>query len=106
VTEARGVLNRAQERMELLTNELSKDFKGTHLVESVGLHCRINIPKTESLKLSQIFRTIEKIKDEFGLADYAVSEATLDSIFVRLNDPNFETQLEIDANADAEFMNQ
>lgn len=52
-------------------------------VETVGWHMRWVVPKDDQ-SLASLFRLIEQAKEELHVRDYAVSEASLESVFVRL----------------------
>eukprot|EP01071_Lankesteria_metandrocarpae_P011787 Lankesteria_metandrocarpae@DN5469_c0_g1_i5.p1 len=66
---------------------LLQAFPGATLVEVVGFHQRWSIPKssgdnTTRVTTATLFSFMEQHKDTLGVDSYAVSDATLESIFV------------------------
>lgn len=62
-------------------NVLSPNFKTT-LLENWGRNATFQIEK--NTPLSKIFEVLEKAKNELGLEDYAVRQASLEQIFVKI----------------------
>merc|ERR1719158_2385505 len=77
--------------MEIRTNDESgdavsawvqKEFPTADCVERMGGQLRYDIPQ-EGIQLSKIFRTLSNSKQALGLADFAVSQTTLEQVFVK-----------------------
>lgn len=62
---------------------------GCSLIESVGSHSTWNIPD-EQVTLSKLFRLFESNKSKYGIVDYAISQPTLEQIFVNFNKKEYQ----------------
>merc|ERR1712196_764891 len=73
-----------QLQCKLLLNFISSTFDDAVLVEEQGLLLRFEIPKVNKnheARLSDIFEIVEKYKETFNIASYAISQASLEQIF-------------------------
>jgi ABC-type multidrug transport system ATPase subunit len=57
-------------------------FPQSELEEEIGGQLRYEIPQ-ENVHLSGVFRTLEQDREALGLADFSVSQTTLEQVFVR-----------------------
>ena len=64
--------------------EASPAFQGATVVESKGVILRFSIPREGEVCLPDMFATLEAQKDRLGIENYALSQATLDQVFIRL----------------------
>jgi len=61
---------------------MNEVFGEAKVIESLGGQSKIRIPKEK--RLSEIFKLLEENKSKFGVKEYAVSESTLEQIFINL----------------------
>uniref|UniRef100_A0A0G4HPX1 ABC transporter domain-containing protein n=1 Tax=Chromera velia CCMP2878 TaxID=1169474 RepID=A0A0G4HPX1_9ALVE len=71
----------AEQTEKALTDWTLSKYKGTEVLEAHGSHFTFKIPK-ESSTLANIFRDLNASKKELCIADYAVSETTLEQVFI------------------------
>ncbi|GLD96645.1 hypothetical protein PINS_up005328 [Pythium insidiosum] len=63
-----------------LTAAFERRFVGSQLVECEGHHVRVHLPK-EGLRPSDVFAFLEQAKSQLNVAEYNVSDTTLEHIF-------------------------
>ena len=59
-------------------------FHGATLVEAKGVILRYTIPREGEVCLPDMFAALETEKERLGIENYALSQATLDQVFIRL----------------------
>eukprot|EP01066_Platyproteum_vivax_P014538 Platyproteum_vivax@DN6504_c0_g1_i1.p1 len=70
-------------KLEQLSAFMTTTFPGSVEIETTGLHLTVQVPKT--IQLSEIFRILEEQKEseDLPISSYAVSETTLEQIFIQ-----------------------
>eukprot|EP00386_Alphamonas_edax_P012340 GDKI01038591.1.p1 GENE.GDKI01038591.1~~GDKI01038591.1.p1 ORF type:complete len:176 (-),score=53.34 GDKI01038591.1:586-1113(-) len=88
VAHAHGVTGPEAAEIEASNAERVRDFVKEHFpnavrLEGIGVHQTFRIPKTDTnSSLAKIFRLVETNKAALQVEDYAVSETTLEQIFI------------------------
>ena len=75
-------------RMLDVKNFVNSKFPGALIVDEHAAIINFEIPKNSIAKLSAAFRTIESVKKQFGVIDYALSQSTLEQVFLKQIRPN------------------
>lgn len=75
-------IHSAHEYIEQIQSYISEQFTGAELQEMHFGHLKYQLPKS-NCSLGDVFASLELKKQEFGIRDYAVSQTSLESIFVR-----------------------
>lgn len=76
-------------------------FRGAHVVEQDGVSCKMWIPMdastrssvverkikstTNGVRLSSIFRAMENSRKDLGIAEYGISQPTLEQVFLEIS---------------------
>lgn len=75
-----------------LSEFVAENFAGARLQEAHG-HCLRFQVASEGLDLGRTFAVIEAAKEQLGVEDYAVSQGTLEEVFIRLAKGRGEQQV-------------
>merc|ERR1719201_1165771 len=75
-------LRTTDEKGDAVVDWVEHEFPTAECVERMGGQARFDIPQ-EGIQLSKIFRTLSNSKEALGLADFAVSQTTLEQVFVK-----------------------
>lgn len=75
---------------------VEENFNGAIIVDEHSTMINYEIPKASIPKLSSAFRRLESQKDELKIVDYALSQSTLEQVFLKQIRPN-ESNIHQDA---------
>ncbi|KAK4797503.1 hypothetical protein SAY86_029829 [Trapa natans] len=71
----------AKEKFSVIDSFISSSFPGTASQECNGLNIKYQLPYQEGLSLADVFGHLERNRDRLGIAEYSISQSTLESIF-------------------------
>ena len=94
--QAAGDLATRRARVDRLQRFMTETFPGAELEESHGTLLKYKMPKQSDISLSEAFGRIERAKVALYIADYSLTQATLEQIFVSF--AKHQTSTEPDAN--------
>jgi len=72
----------AEERADEAANFVRQTFEGAIATEQHGGQLRYDIPRSE-MQLSEMFSLMESARERLGMQDYALSQTTLEKIFLK-----------------------
>jgi ABC-type multidrug transport system ATPase subunit len=76
-------INTVESQREVVKQLMFKQFPGVELTEFHAGRLKFQLPKLQT-SLSQVFGSIESMKDELQISDYSISQSTLEQIFVNI----------------------
>ena len=70
-----------EDGVDAVTAFITTAFPGAQLVERHGQHVRFKLPPIENTPLSRIFKLFEDNKGSLRIAEYSLSQTSLEQIF-------------------------
>lgn len=74
-------IHSSQHHIDAIQSYIQSHFAGAELLEMHFGHLKYQLPKNE-LTLAEVFAILENVKAQYEIRDYAVSQTSLESIFV------------------------